>query len=110
VLEGVVDEARRSRSGAVASRAAPDTLVILEVRGENFALVWVPGARTALSQRERQISSLVAQGLTNKEIALSLHLCRTTVATHLRRIFRKLDITTRASLAGMAPMLLPNPV
>jgi MFS family permease/DNA-binding CsgD family transcriptional regulator len=55
---------------------------------------------TALSEMERQIVQLVSQGLTNQQIASHLFRSPNTVAYHLRQIFRKLDIHSRAELAG----------
>lgn len=52
-----------------------------------------------LSNREREVAGLVATGCTNREIAGHLHLAESTVENHLSRIFRKLDISSRAALA-----------
>ena len=49
-----------------------------------------------LSQREREILALVAQGLTNKEIAPQLDIGYDTVRAHLRRIYEKLHVRCRA--------------
>lgn len=48
-----------------------------------------------LSSRELDVMQLVAQGLTNKDIAAKLFISARTVQGHLRRIFEKLDVTTR---------------
>jgi DNA-binding NarL/FixJ family response regulator len=42
----------------------------------------------------------VAAGGTNRQIANRLHLTENTVETHVRRIFRKLGISSRAALAA----------
>jgi ATP/maltotriose-dependent transcriptional regulator MalT len=52
-----------------------------------------------LSGREREIADLVAQGLTNREIAGRLVISPRTVESHLVRVFGKLGVTTRAALA-----------
>ncbi|MCK9508614.1 MAG: response regulator transcription factor [Pigmentiphaga sp.] len=49
----------------------------------------------ALSDREGQILQLVADGLTNREIAERLFLSRYTVETHIKRIYRKLAVSSR---------------
>lgn len=54
----------------------------------------------ALSGREREIARLVAFGRTNPEIAQALFLSPKTVEGHMRRIFRKLDVTSRAQVAA----------
>jgi DNA-binding CsgD family transcriptional regulator len=52
-----------------------------------------------LTQRERQVADLVVSRHTNPEIAAALFLSPKTVETHLRHIFRKLDVTSRVQLA-----------
>ncbi|HZA34714.1 MAG TPA: helix-turn-helix transcriptional regulator, partial [Vicinamibacterales bacterium] len=52
----------------------------------------------SLSPREREIVRLVAKGLPNKAIADVLDISLWTVATHLRRIFAKLGVGTRAEM------------
>ncbi len=52
----------------------------------------------ALSPRERQIVRLVAEGHVNKTIGAVLDISPWTVATHLRRIFAKLGVASRASM------------
>ncbi|MFE9681069.1 AAA family ATPase [Streptomyces sp. NPDC006285] len=54
---------------------------------------------TRLSGREREISVLVSDGYTNQQIARALQLSHKTVETHLGRIFRKLDVGSRAQVA-----------
>jgi DNA-binding CsgD family transcriptional regulator len=54
--------------------------------------------RASLSPREREIVRLVARGLPNKSIAQALDISLWTVATHLRRIFAKLSVGTRAEM------------
>ena len=54
------------------------------------------------SKREREIVILVAEGFRNREIAERLHMSEQTVKTHLGRIFRKADVTSRAQLAPFA--------
>ena len=51
-----------------------------------------------LTQRELQIVTLVAAGRANKEIARRLHISEWTVSTHLRRIFAKLGVDSRAAM------------
>ncbi|MDR7273991.1 LuxR C-terminal-related transcriptional regulator [Catenuloplanes atrovinosus] len=61
-----------------------------------------PGAAVSqLSDREREIALLVATGLTNAAIATKVDLSPHTINYHLRQIFRKLGITSRAELAAL---------
>jgi transcriptional regulator of acetoin/glycerol metabolism/DNA-binding CsgD family transcriptional regulator len=51
-----------------------------------------------LTDTERTIAELVAQGLTNRQIAERVFVSRHTVDFHLRSIFRKVDVTSRIEL------------
>ncbi|WP_369153503.1 LuxR C-terminal-related transcriptional regulator [Streptomyces sp. R17] len=55
----------------------------------------------SLTDTERAVADLVAQGLTNRETADLMFLSPYTVNFHLRQIFRKLSITSRVELARM---------
>jgi DNA-binding NarL/FixJ family response regulator len=50
-----------------------------------------------LSQREKNVVKLMAEGMRNKEIAAHLHLSEDTVETHLKRIFAKLNVRDRTA-------------
>jgi DNA-binding CsgD family transcriptional regulator len=54
---------------------------------------------TLLSPREREIARMVAQGYPNKTIASVLDISSWTVSSHLRRIFVKLQVSSRAAMA-----------
>ena len=56
----------------------------------------------SLTPTELAIVELVAEGLTNPQIAERLFVARSTVKTHLSSIFRKLGVTTRSELATVA--------
>jgi DNA-binding NarL/FixJ family response regulator len=51
---------------------------------------------TILSNREREILALLADGLVNKQIAARLGISTNTVKTHLELLFDKLGVATRA--------------
>jgi len=55
--------------------------------------------RTPLSQREREIVALVAQGYKNKEMAAKMFISEQTVKNHLHNIFDKLGVSDRLELA-----------
>jgi DNA-binding CsgD family transcriptional regulator len=56
----------------------------------------------SLTDTERRIVDLVAQGLSNRQVASQVFLSAHTVAFHLRHIFWKLDVTSRVQLARLA--------
>src|SRR5450432_1824220 len=55
--------------------------------------------RSPLSQREREIVALVAQGFKNKEMAEKMFISEQTVKNHLHNIFDKLGVSDRLELA-----------
>ncbi|MDX6259233.1 MAG: hypothetical protein QOH84_921, partial [Kribbellaceae bacterium] len=57
-------------------------------------------ATGALSDREYQVAGLVAQGLTNKEIALRLVISRRTAESHVVHILDKLGFSSRSQIAA----------
>jgi DNA-binding CsgD family transcriptional regulator len=60
-----------------------------------------PPLWSSLSAQELQVARMVAEGLSNRQIAERLYLSHRTVASHLYRIFPKLGITSRAQLTVM---------
>jgi DNA-binding CsgD family transcriptional regulator len=84
--------------------AQPD----LVLAGRHYRLVAVDGgdeaaalpAAEVLTARELQIVALVAEGRVNKQIADVLRISEWTVSTHLRRIFAKLQVDTRAAMVS----------
>jgi DNA-binding NarL/FixJ family response regulator len=58
------------------------------------------GPDAALSQREREVARLAADGMSNREIAEHLVLSERTIENHLQRVFTKLGVSRRETLAS----------
>ena len=56
----------------------------------------------ALTGRELDVLQLLARGKSNKEIGVSLYISETTVKSHLRSIFRKLNVLSRTEAISVA--------
>jgi DNA-binding NarL/FixJ family response regulator len=76
--------------------------VFLQTIEQARAAAHVPDELDALTPREREVLALLAQGMTNKEIADQLVITTNTVKRHLKSIFVKLDVHTRSAAAAVA--------
>lgn len=59
------------------------------------------GELTSLTRREHQVGRLLAQGLSNKEIAREMHIEISTVKNHVHNILEKLHIRRRSEVASL---------
>jgi DNA-binding NarL/FixJ family response regulator len=110
-------------SGIVLKQTAPE-LIVKSIRKVNAGEIWLDSHTTAavmrqfagpaellgiepsrsrerspLSQREREIVGLVAQGYKNREMAEKMYISEQTVKNHLHNIFDKLGVSDRLELA-----------
>lgn len=58
-----------------------------------------------LSKREMEILTLLAEGFVQKEIALKLNICSTTVVTHINHIYLKLNVTNAPAAINKAHLV-----
>lgn len=63
----------------------------------------------AMTDSELAVARLVAQGLSNREVAERLFVSPHTVSGHLRHVFAKLDVNSRVELTRLAGLHDPNP-
>ena len=66
---------------------------------------WNAKSAVGLSPRERAIVLLISQGMSNKEVARRLCVAPETVKSHLKRIFFKLAVRSRAAAVHRAAAL-----
>ena len=86
--------------GLGAARLAARATQELRASGETARRRDVAAA-DELTPQERQVAALVRQGMSNRDAAAQLFLSPRTVDFHLRNVFQKLGITSRAELAAM---------
>lgn len=72
--------------------------IILDEYGRQLAARGVTDRYDTLSEREREVFQLIAEGYTNKEVAGLLHISPATVETHRAHIMEKLDVHSTAEL------------
>jgi DNA-binding CsgD family transcriptional regulator/tetratricopeptide (TPR) repeat protein len=77
--------------------AAPDLVELERLIGTRST-----GPVDALTDREREVLSLVASGETNRQIATTLGISEHTIARHLSNIFDKLGVTSRTAASAFA--------
>jgi DNA-binding CsgD family transcriptional regulator len=83
--------------------SSEEVILDLDVDGCRYLLIRMPHTqrtRVQLSPREQEIVRMVALGHPNKIIADVLNISSWTVCTHLRRIFAKLGVASRAAMVA----------
>jgi DNA-binding CsgD family transcriptional regulator/tetratricopeptide (TPR) repeat protein len=70
-------------------------------RAELARVSTAPGSNLGLTPAEQRVAELAASGLTTKDVAAALFISPKTVETNLSRIYRKLDIKSRAELGRL---------
>jgi DNA-binding NarL/FixJ family response regulator len=80
----------------VVEGGAPMNAQVARMVLEQFAAMSAPREDYGLTEREREVLELMVNGLIKKEIADKLSLSYHTIDTHLRNIYQKLHVNTRA--------------
>ncbi|MPY80812.1 MAG: hypothetical protein GEV04_20700 [Actinophytocola sp.] len=76
-------------------------------RAERLAASLAGATPGPLTRREREIAELVAQGLTNRQIAATTHISERTAENHVQHILTKLGFGTRAQIAAWVTRTRP---
>jgi DNA-binding CsgD family transcriptional regulator len=89
--------------GSLSTNATSHDNILLDVEIADVRFLVMrqgcPSPMSLLSPREQEIARMVAQGYANKTIASVLEISTWTVASHLRRIYVKLQVSSRAAMA-----------
>ena len=98
--------------GTIRSVAGGETVLPPELTGSLFSQIVEHAVRgqgrsvleqsVRMTRRERQVIGLIAEGMTNKEIAQALHLSTSTVKSHIHNILEKLALRSRVQIAKYA--------
>lgn len=98
-------------AGTIRSVAAGESVLPPQMAGSLFSQIardavanGGPASMDAvrMTPRERQVVDLIAEGLSNKEIAKRLHIATHTVKSHVRNIMEKLTLHSRLQIAAYA--------
>jgi DNA-binding CsgD family transcriptional regulator len=95
---GSAAQPHRTMSGSCLLRAERELLAT----GERVRTRTIE-TRDELTTQEAQVARLAHDGLSNAEIGARLFISQHTVAYHLRKVFTKLDITSRSQLGRVLP-------
>jgi DNA-binding CsgD family transcriptional regulator len=106
--DGAVDSLGRALEVYAESRASRDETRLrsrlreLGVRRRLVSAKRLENGWEGLTESELAVVKLVAQGMTNREVASQLYVSPHTVSTHLRHAFSKLDVNSRVELTRLA--------
>jgi len=103
---GAVDFLRKPvRAAALHDAVTRAVSQSLERRSQLATMEWAYQRYARLSPRERQIFGLVLQGKRNKQIALELDSCESTVKVHRARIAQKLEARTLVEMLMLGTLV-----
>jgi DNA-binding NarL/FixJ family response regulator len=100
--ESLLDAVRRAAAGEPVVAPAVMARMMDHFSARPPAALRLPPGYDDLSDREREILSLIGAGRSNTEIAEELFISMATVKTHVRHVFAKLDLRDRAQAVVVA--------
>jgi DNA-binding CsgD family transcriptional regulator len=100
LLQRVAADAGRGSAGLFVEEASRELRRLGSRLSATTRRATAPAGADALSERERQIAELVAEGRSNKQVAAALFLSEKTIEHNLSRIYAKLGVRSRVELAG----------
>ena len=98
VKSATIEELHTAVHTAANSPTGPDDAIIV-VPPKTFRN---PAETVGLSNRELEVVLMVARGMSNNQIAVSLHLSEATVKRHLANIYPKIGVSSRGEAVKMA--------
>lgn len=98
---GLVGHLLRVADGEIAIDAALAGRVAMSAARISSGEFW-PGANHGLTQRESEVLALLVAGHSNRAIASTLFVTEDTVKTHIRSLYRKLDVQDRGGAIAFA--------
>jgi len=101
-LEELLSAIRTVAAGDALLAPSVTRRLIAHFAGRAHAPARAPQGLAELTEREREVLSLVARGLSNAELAQTLHVSLPTAKTHVSRILAKLGARDRTQLVVMA--------
>lgn len=97
----LIGHLRRVEDGEVVVDPTVAGRVALSAANVGSGEYW-PGARHGLTQRESEVLALLVAGHSNRSLAGKLVISQDTVKSHIRSLYRKLDVQDRAAATAMA--------
>jgi NarL family two-component system response regulator LiaR len=92
-LNDLLDAIRATANGESVLPPSIASIVVKHISGEDTTKGEI------LTPREMEVLKLVAEGLTNEQVGLKLHLSTRTIEAHLTHIYTKLDVSSRTEAA-----------
>src|SRR5207247_10695556 len=107
-LEDLVTTLRQSANGGDIMPSAVTGTLLSHIAKQSCVLRNTPRmASVRMTKREQQITDLIAEGMSNKEIAQRLNIATYTVKSHVHNILEKLALHSRLQIAAHAHKKTP---